>query len=189
MKIEKRILAFLLCVCTLVGMATVFASAAKNDNTPVETASKITSDRYTTYTMADATMRWQTPNVVVNGYTCTALQGMNTGTNYCYVSKITSSEAVAAIVRINMNTGARFNMNYYPSLSATTPVGCNTIGHANELMVCGTNENGVTVNYLFAATIITGRALTRLKIDGDGLYFTGYLTLLQQAELPLIAAL
>ncbi|MBQ4648144.1 MAG: InlB B-repeat-containing protein [Clostridia bacterium] len=177
MKTAKRSLAIILCFCTLMSLATLFVSAAKDGNIPSLTPSKITCDRYTTYTMADAAMRWQTPNVSVDGYTCTALQGMNTGTNYCYVSKITSSEAVAAIVRINMNTGERFNMNYYPGLTATTPVGCNTIGHANELMVCGTKENGVTVNYLFAATIITGRALSRLKIDNDGLYFTGYFDL------------
>ncbi len=177
MKTAKRFLSAILCICTLLCTATVFVSASKNESTPDEVPSKITSDRYTTYTMADSSFRWQTPNVYVDGYTCTALQGMNTGTNYCYVSKITNSEAVAAIVRINMNTGERFNMQYYPSLTATTPVGCNTIGHANELMVCGTKENGVTVNYLFAATVITGRALTRLKIDNDGLYFTGYFDL------------
>jgi len=177
MKITKRILSIMLCFCTLINVATVLASAAKSDGAPTETPYKITSDRYTTYTMADSRFMWQTPNVVVDGYTCTALQGMNTGTNYCYVSKITNSEAVAAIVRINMNTGERFNMKYYSSLSATSPSGCNTIGHANELMVCGTKENGVTVNYLFAATVITGKALTRLKIDGDGLYFTGYFDL------------
>ncbi len=176
MKTIKRVLAVIMCLCTMLGTASLFASAAKTC-LPEETPSKITADRYTTYTMADSAFRWQAPNVVVDGYTCTALQGMNTGTNYCYVSKITNSEAVAAILRINMNTGERITMNYYSSLTATTATGCDTVGHANELMVCGTPENGVTVNYLFAATCTAGKALSRLKINGTGLYFTGYFDL------------
>jgi len=177
MKKTACLLAIMLCVCTLLQLAPVFATAAPASALPEELPSKITADKYTTYTMADSTFMWQTPNVVVDGYTCTAVQGLNTGTNYCYVSKITSSEAVTAIVRINMNTGERITMNYYPSLTSTTPIGCNTVGHANELMVCGTKEGGVTVNYMFAATVIAGKALTRLKIDGNGLYFTGYFDL------------
>jgi len=169
--------ALALCLCTLLQWFSPLTAVAVRTDAVAESAKVITSGGYTTYTMADSVFRWQTPNVNVDGYTCTAVQGLNTGTTYCYVSKITSSEAVTAIVRINMNTGERITMNYYPSLSSTTPKGCDTVGHANELMVCGTPENGVTVNYMFAATVIAGKALTRLKINGTGLYFTGYFDL------------
>ncbi|MBR6593584.1 MAG: InlB B-repeat-containing protein [Clostridia bacterium] len=132
---------------------------------------------YTTYQPSDHSFRWQIPNTVVNGVTCTAAQGLNVGTNYLYHAKIDSTNTYAAITRINANTGEKVVMSYYASTSATSPSNCTTLGHANEIVVCSANDE----HFLFVATTDTDTALTRLKINGNGLYFQGYFKLVTTA--------
>ena len=57
---------------------------------------------YKTYTSADSTLMWTIPNMSEGGTTCTAIQGMNTGTTYCYVAKRNSDDTYGDILRINM---------------------------------------------------------------------------------------
>ncbi len=113
------------------------------------------------------------PNTTEGGTTCTALQGMNTGTNYCYVAKKNSADTYCDITRIDMNTGAKTVMNYYASTSATTSSACDTLGHANEISVVGIGSE----HFMYVATLKTPQAITRLKIVDDKLMFTGYFDL------------
>ncbi len=138
-----------------------------------ETPSSYSYNGYKTYLLSDSTMKWTVPNTTEGGTNCTAVQGMNTGTTYCYVAKRNSDDTYCDITRINMNTGAKTVMDYYSSTSATSSSGCNSLGHANELCVVGING----VNYMYVATMQTGTAITRLKIDGTKLMLTGYFKL------------
>lgn len=128
---------------------------------------------YKTYTLSDATLKCQVPNLTYGSYTGTAMQGMNVGTTYCYMAKRNSDDTYVGIRRYNMNTGASTTMSYYSSTSATSASACNSLGHANSLTVCTYNS----VNYMYVATLWDTKAITRLKIDGTKLMLTGYFDL------------
>ncbi|MBQ9080556.1 MAG: InlB B-repeat-containing protein [Clostridia bacterium] len=132
---------------------------------------------YKTYQNSDVTLHWTIPTQTVNSVRCTGMQGMNVGTNYIYTVKVSPDDAYASIMRTNTNTGAQATMKYYASTSATSTSYCTSLGHANELVVCGFTENGTTSHYMYVATLETGTALTRMKIDGTSLYLTGYFDL------------
>ncbi len=149
-----------------------------------ETASSYSYNGYKTYTMADATLEWTVPNTTEGGTTCSAMQGMNTGTTYCYVAKRNSDDTYCDVTRINMDTGAKTVMDYYSSTSATSSSACNSLGHANELSVVGIGG----VNYMFVATLWTTKAITRLKIDGTKLMLTGYFDLVNTSGTSLTAS-
>ncbi len=166
----KKILSVLLCFCMILS-AIVTASAASMEKP--QTASKYSNSGYTTYTLDDCKLEWTVPNTTEGGTTCTALQGMNTGTNYCYVAKKNSADTYCDITRIDMNTGAKTVMNYYASTSATTSSACDTLGHANEISVVGIGSE----HFMYVATLKTPQAITRLKIVDDKLMFTGYFDL------------
>lgn len=149
----------------------------------INTAS-YTASGYKTYTLADCTMKWTVPNTTEGGTSCTAVQGMNTGTTYCYVAKRNSDDTYCDITRINMNTGDKVVMSYYASTSATTEASMNCLGHANDLTVVGIDS----VNYMYVATLWTVKAITRLKIDGTKLRFTGYFDLVTSAGTSVTAS-
>lgn len=150
------------------------SAVAVNKN---ETTSVFKAGGYTTYTMADTTYKWRVATQSVNGTSCPAMQGMNVGTTYIYTVKGDGNDVYSSVVRTNANTGEQITMQYYSSLTATTASYCNTISHGNEIVVCGSTQNGETVHHMFAATTDIGTAITRLKISGTGLYFTGYFDL------------
>ncbi len=185
MKKLVSIIALILCLCTIVSALPVAAvNVAPTDKTvsavnasPTVIPASYSYNGYTTYTMADSTLRWAVANSTEGGTTCTAVQGMNTGTTYCYVAKRNSDDTYADITRINMNTGDQTVMNYYASTSATSSSACNVLGHANELSVVGIND----VNYLFSCTLVAGTALSRLQISGTKIMFTGYFDLVTTA--------
>lgn len=178
-------LAVLLCFCTLASVAPAYAAinlgdvmvgdgesayALNEDAVTVETPSAYSYKGYKTYTSADSTLMWTLPNMTEGGTTCTAVQGMNVGTTYCYVAKRNSNDTYGDVLRINMDTGAKTEMTYYASLTATTSSANNTLKHGNELSVVTVDG----VNYLFSATCETVTAMTRYKIDGTALRFMGY---------------
>jgi len=186
-------LAVLLCFCTLVSLTPAYAAnslgdvmigdgedsfdygnittyALNGEAVNTEQPSSYSYNGYKTYTSADSTLMWTIPNMYEGGTTCTAVQGMNVGTTYCYVAKRNSDDSYGDILRINMNTGAKTEMTYYSSLTATSSSGNNTLMHGNELSVVTVND----VNYMFAATCETKTAMTRYKIDGTALRFMGY---------------
>lgn len=192
MKKLTSLMAILLTLCTLVSSVPVFAAVKGDDmigdgeydydfgglNTyainqeavNVETPSSYSYNGYKTYTSADSTLMWTLPNTTEGGTSCTAVQGMNVGTTYCYVAKRNSNDTYADIWRINMDTGAKTEMSYYSSLTATSTSSNNTLYHANELNVVTIGG----VNYMFAATCVAGPAMSRYKIDGTALRFTGF---------------
>lgn len=197
MKKITSLLAFLLCLCTLVSSVPAFAAvkgevdlgddmvgdgeydydfgslntyAINGETVNMETPSSYSYNGYKTYTSADSTLMWTLPNTTEGGTTCTAVQGMNVGTTYCYVAKRNSDDSYADIWRINMDTGAKTEMAYYSSLTATSTSSNNTLYHANELNVV---DIGGT-NHMFAATCVAGTAMSRYKIDGAALRFTGF---------------
>ncbi len=140
---------------------------------PETTTQAYTYDGQTTYTNSNCTLKWTVPNTTEGGNTMSAMQGLNVGTTYCYAAKIDGSDAYGDITRINMNTGAKNVMDYYSSTSATSSSANNAIGHANDMTVVGING----VNYLYVATMKTGTAITRFKIDGTKLMKTGFFKL------------
>ncbi len=166
---HANIISALLCLLMLFP----FASALRIN----EVKAVYQTSGYTTYTMNDTTLKWTVETQTVNGVRCTAMQGMNVGTNYIYTYKGESNNVYGSIMRTNAKTGAQTVMKYYSSLTATTASDCNTLGHGNEIVVCGSTENGATVHHMFVATTDDVKAIARLKIDGDGLYFTGYFDL------------
>ena len=114
-----------------------------------------TYNGYKTYTMKDAKILSKLPNSSgkVSGvtYSTTSVQGMNVGTTYIYNAKIYSGKQnvnVATIFRTTIDKGVTEEMEYYSSLSASSPSTCTTAGHANDLLVVTAND----VNYLLAAT-------------------------------------
>lgn len=168
----KSVLVLLLCFCILCTSLCLPVGAAKADRAGKE-AKVYNYNGYTTYTMDDCTLEWNVPNSTEGGTTCTALQGMNVGTNYCYVAKKNSDDTYVDIHRINMNTGERVEMDYYASAGATTSTACDVMGHANEINVVGQNGE----HFLYVATLWFGKAIARLKIDGTKLIFTGFFDL------------
>ncbi|MBR6593999.1 MAG: InlB B-repeat-containing protein [Clostridia bacterium] len=144
---------------------------AVNADVGVSPSASYSYNGYTTYT--DYTLRWKVPTTTEGGNSCPSMQGMNTGINNCYVAKRDSTDTYVGITRINMNTGATTVMKYYSSESATSATGCNCLGHANELSVVTIDGT----NYMFGATAWYSKALTRLKISGTKLIFTGYFDL------------
>jgi len=134
MKKLTSLMAILLTLCTLVSSVPVFAAVKGDDmigdgeydydfgglNTyainqevvNVETPSSYSYNGYKTYTSADSTLMWTLPNTTEGGTSCTAVQGMNVGTTYCYVAKRNSDDTYADIWRINMETGAKTEMSY-----------------------------------------------------------------------------
>ncbi len=148
------------------------------------TPSSYSYNGYKTYTMADATLRWTVPNTTEGGTTCSAMQGMNTGTTYCYVAKRNSDDTYCDVTRIDMGNGTKTVMDYYSSTSATSSSACNSLGHANELSVVGIGGT----NYMFAATLWTTKAITRLKISGSKLMLTGYFDLVNTSGTSLTAS-
>lgn len=125
---------------------------------------------YTTHTMSEATLLSVHANKTVGGTTCSSMQGMNVGTSYIYTAKRNSNDTYVSIARTTISSGAVSYMTYYSSTSATTSSGCDTCGHANDLLVVTANS----VNYMLAATSIKGNSISRMKISGTNLYFTGY---------------
>lgn len=179
----KRIISGVAILLCLIMVLPMFPVAAVNvDPAPManaiiereETPSSYSYNGYKTYLVSDSTLKWSVPNTTEGGASCTGVQGLNTGTTYCYVAKISSGDAYCDVTRINMNTGDKTVMNYYSSTSATSSSANSTMGHANDLTVVGINS----VNYMYVATMKTGTAITRLKIDGTKLMLTGYFKLL-----------
>ena len=139
-----------------------------------------TYNGYKTYTMKDAKILSKLPNSSgkVSGvtYSTTSVQGMNVGTTYIYNAKIYSGNQnvnVATIFRTTIDKGVTEEMEYYSSLSASSPSTCTTAGHANDLLVVTASD----VNYLLAATCESEHAVSRYMIKGKKLYFTGYFKL------------
>lgn len=149
-----------------------------------QTTSSYSYNGYKTYTLSDCTVEWTVPNTTEGGTTCSAMQGMNTGTTYCYVAKRNSDDTYVDVTRINMNTGAKTVMDYYSSTTATSSTGNNSMGHANELSVVGIGD----YNYMYVATLWTTKAITRLKIDGTKLMLTGYFDLVNTSGTSLTAS-
>ncbi len=133
-------------------------------------ANSYTASGYTTYTMADASLKWNVKDYTEGGINTTAMQGMNTGMVYCYVAKHGANDAYTDLIRINMNTGAVTEMDFYASTTATATSACNTLKHANELSVVGIDG----YNYLYASTCNRAIGIARHKIDGTKFMFTGY---------------
>lgn len=125
---------------------------------------------YVTHTMGEASLLSIHANKTVGGTSCTSMQGMNVGTTYIYTAKRNSSDTYVSIARTTISSGSVSYMNYYSSTSATSTSGCDTCGHANDLQVVTAND----VNYMLVATSIKGNSLSRMKISGTNLYFTGY---------------
>ncbi len=132
---------------------------------------------YRTYTMADASLKWKVKDYTEGGISTAAMQGMNTGISNCYVVKHGANDAYTDLIRINMDTGAITEMDYYASTSATVSTACNNLRHANEISVVGING----YNYLYACTLVTGKGLTRYKIDGNKFMYTGMFNVVNSA--------
>ncbi len=132
--------------------------------------SSYTASGYKTYTMSDASLKWKVSDYTEGGIKTTGMQGMNTGISYCYVAKNGANDAYSDLIRINMDTGAVTEMNYYASTSATATTACNSLKHANEISVVGIGN----YNYLYACTLNTGKSITRYKIDGTKFMLTGW---------------
>ena len=140
----------------------------------------IVSNDYKTYTMKDAKILSKLPNRSgkVSGatYQTTSVQGMNVGTTYIYNAKIYSGNKnvnVATIFRTNVDKGVTEEMEYYSSLTASSPSTCTTAGHANDLLVVTWKD----INYLLSATCEAEHAVSRYLIKGKKLYFIGYFKL------------
>lgn len=149
-----------------------------------ETTASYSYSGYKTWTMADASLLSIHADKSVGGTTCTSMQGMNVGTTYIYTAKRNSTDTYVKFARTNIDTGAVAYMSYYSSTSATTESGCDTCGHANDMVVVTANS----VNYMFVATTEKTTALTRLKISGTGLYFTGYFDLVNTSGSSITAS-
>ncbi|MBQ3195376.1 MAG: InlB B-repeat-containing protein [Clostridia bacterium] len=179
MKKFVSIVSVLLCLCLLCpALAVTAANISVNTESKAKielplTSSKYSYNGYTTWTMKEAKLVSLHANQTVGGTNCTSMQGMNVGTTYIYTAKRNSDDTYVSIARTNANTGAVSYMNYYSSTSATSTSACNSCGHANDLLVVTADS----VNYMFVATGKSGKALTRLKISGTNLYFTGYFDL------------
>ncbi len=167
---------FILCISLLMP---VFSVTAVNITAEKETLAKIeladttsaySYNGYKTWTMDNATLLSIHANQTVGGTSCTSMQGMNVGTTYIYTAKRNSNDTYVSIARTTISSGAVSYMNYYSSTSATSTSACNTCGHANDLQVVTANN----VNYMLVATSIKGNSISRMKISGTNLYFTGY---------------
>ncbi len=179
MKKFMRIVSVLLCLSFLCPMFSASAVNIAEDKTikaKIElptTSTKYSYNGYTTWTMKESKLVSIHANQTVGGTSCTSMQGMNVGTTYIYTAKRNSNDTYVSIARTTISSGAITYMNYYASTSATTTSACNSCGHANDLLVVTADS----VNYMFVATGSSGKALTRLKISGTNLYFTGYFDL------------
>ncbi len=206
MKKKCSVIAILLCICMVIPAFPAFAVNSINEaalavvpdmredelraiadnmsNGREMTPAAYTASGYKTYTLSDCTVEWTVPNTTEGGTTCSAMQGMNTGTTYCYAAKRNSNDTYVDVTRINMDTGAKTVMNYYASTTATSSTANNSMGHANELSVVGIGS----YNYMFVATLWTSKAITRLKIDGTKLMLTGYFDLVNTSGTSLTAS-
>lgn len=177
MKKLSYFIALILCICLAMPSFAVTAanieikqnSLAKTTDNGV-TASAISYNGYTTHTMGEASLLSIHANQTVGGTSCTSMQGMNVGTTYIYTAKRNSNDTYVSIARTTISSGSVAYMTYYSSTSATSSSGCNSCGHANDLQVVTAND----VNYMLVATGISGKSITRMKISGTNLYFTGY---------------
>ena len=176
MKLTTAI-AIVLCFCMLIPCFSASAVYMGKDeetkallDTPEISTSKYSYNGYTTWTMNEASLLSIHSDKYAGGTNCTSMQGMNVGTTYIYTAKRNSNDTYCTIARTTASTGAITFMNYYSSTSATSSSGCNTAGHANDLLVVTTDN----VNYMLAATGITGKSMSMMKISGTNLYFTGY---------------
>ncbi|MBQ7646563.1 MAG: InlB B-repeat-containing protein, partial [Clostridia bacterium] len=180
-RIPKIISAFL-CVCFLITLFPKFCIT--------RTDALISYNGYKTYTMKDSKVVSTLPDktLTYNGktYYTTGVQGMNVGTTYIYTAKIntSTSDNIATLYRTTASSGATVEMNYYPSVNASSSSVCTTLGHANDLQA-------VTVDstvYLFSATIDAERGLSRFKVSGTNYYFTGYFKLVTIAGTNIYAS-
>ncbi len=175
-KILSCFLAFLMLLTVFMQnptIATAKDTAVYDENIDVDLVSH-SFDGYKTYTDADMTFRFEVGTKYLgDGSKCTSMQGLCATTDMLYVAKINSANNRCAFVQINAKTGAQTSMNYYSSLSASSPSACNTAGHANDITVKSVSENGGSNNYMYVATMESPKAITRMKIQGNGLYFTG----------------
>ncbi len=178
----KRLSSFIAIILCVLMLLPVLPAVAVSDGTAIGTKAVVEKDEvpasysyngYKTYLQADSTLRWTVPNTTEGGTTCSAMQGMNTGTTYCYAVKRNSDDTYCDVTRINMNTGDKVVMDYYSSTSATSSSACNSFGHGNEICVVGVSGT----NYMYVSTMQTGTAITRLQISGTKLMLTGYFNL------------
>lgn len=173
---KRRVLSLIVACCLFV--SGYFFGVRRDLTGGVEAA---TATTYNTYTMSDTQLHTLVPSQTVNGKDCYSMQGMNVGTTYIYNVKINtadetvgSADAGAVIMRTTVDTGETVAMDYYASENATEPGDCNTFGHANGITVYTYNS----VNYMYVATLKSPLSLTRVKISGTGLYFTGHFKLI-----------
>ncbi|MBQ7647399.1 MAG: InlB B-repeat-containing protein, partial [Clostridia bacterium] len=166
-----------LCLCFIFSS---FALYAGSDGT-LHADAAYSYNGYKTWTMKDASILDTLPNgsATISGtsYATTGVQGMNVGTSYIYTAKIYTGKAnvsAATIYRTAIDSKTTVPMSYYASTSATSTSPCTTVGHANDLLVVTANDT----NYLLAANCEDGHAISRYKIDGTKLYFTGYFDLI-----------
>lgn len=191
MKKTLSAIAWLLCLCFIVPFVPAGAVSVSDGvgakqlvDTDGETASAYSYNGYKTWTMANASLLSIHADKTVGGTTCSSMQGMNVGTTYIYTAKRNSADTYVQFARTTISSGAVTYMSYYASTSSTTATGCNTCGHANDMVVVTADD----VNYMFVATTDKGTALTRLKISGTGLYFTGYFNLVNSSGTQISAS-
>ncbi|KAG4095338.1 hypothetical protein H8356DRAFT_1688253 [Neocallimastix lanati (nom. inval.)] len=137
---------------------------------------KNTYQGFETWTMKDAELLKDLPNrsetISGKSRSITNVQGMNVGKSYIYSAKIHNSINAIAIYRTTIDSKARVLMNCYPNTKGSKRTYCTEAGHANDLLVI--NKTGTGTNILLAATSDTN-GLARYIIDGQNLYFIGYL--------------
>lgn len=191
MKKTFSAVAWLLCLCFIVPFIPAGAASVPDGvetlqlvDTEGETASAYSYNGYKTWTMANATLLSIHADKTVGGTTCSSMQGMNVGTSYIYTAKRNSADSYVQFARTTISSGAVTYMSYYSSTSSTTATGCNTCGHANDMVVVTADS----VNYMYVATTDKGKAITRLKISGTGLYFTGYFNLVNSSGTQISAS-
>ncbi|MBE7065687.1 MAG: hypothetical protein E7384_07760 [Ruminococcaceae bacterium] len=177
---KRRILSLFIVCCLFVSTYCVGFENSANISADAATATS-----YNTYTMSNTKLHTLIPNQTLNGLPCNAMQGLNVGTTYAYNVKIYpnddnigSANARANITRTNIDTGETVNMSYYASESATSPSICDTFGHANAITVYGYNS----VNYMYVSNLKTPLSITRAKISGTNLYFTGFFKLVDASN-------
>ncbi len=129
---------------------------------------------FETYTENDMTFRWKVQSSnAPDGTACTLMQGMYVGTTYVYTAKTNDRGTRCVFTRTTIKTGAQVVMEYYPSLESDATASCGTVGYANDFVIRSVAENGVSSNYMYVATAKTTVSISRLKVSGEKLYFTG----------------
>jgi|GEM_PF-2963332 len=171
----KKIICVLSAFLCLVLVLTSTPSVLFGNGIVFSVNGKNVEENVLTYTESDITFRLEVPNIKAsNGAFCHIIQGMHVGTNYIYTAKTDDNGNNCVFLRINLKTGEQTVMKYYDSLASTSSLDYSSVvGYADEIVLRSVAENGVSNNYMYVTTGKTPYSLTRHKVYGENMYFTG----------------